>query len=278
MPLPALVFVLDSFDLIACEGDEAKSFLQSMLSNDVELLVGSGSWQWTALLSPQGRVQALMLLIHSGADAYLLAVPHRRGAAIIDQLRRFVLRRKLTLRIDSERRLLGSTADATAPAGALPLQPELVDGRRYFVAAAAGDQPPADFSWNRQDIVNRIPWLPEAAADRHLAQALGLDALGAISMKKGCYPGQEIVARTHYLGRSKRHLVLLECDGNPSDLAPGIQVRDGENQLAGELVNVLASETGTLLLAVLSDERLDVALAAVLVDSRKISLQLVKVA
>jgi len=276
--LSAPVFELDTFDLIACEGVDAKSFLQSLLSNDVELLAGVGSWQWTALLSPQGRVQALMQLIRSDADAYLLAVPHRRGAAIIDQLRRFVLRRKISLRIDSERYLLGSNAGAPAPAGTLPLQPEFADGRQCFLAAASGDHLPADSNWTRQDFIGRIPWLPAAAADRHLAQALGLDVLGAISMKKGCYPGQEIVARTHYLGRSKRHLVLLESDGNQPEVVAGSQVRDGENQLAGELIDVLACEAGILLLAVVSDERLGVDLAAVLTDSRRIPLRLVKVA
>ncbi len=276
--MPATAFVLDSFDLIACEGHDAKSFLQSLLSNDVELLVGIGHWQWTALLSPQGRVQALMLLIQTDLNAYLLAVPYRRGAAIIDELRRFVLRRKLTLRIDIERHLVGSIAGAPAPADGLPLQPELVDGRRFLLASAAGDHPPADFNWKHQDIVNRIPWLPDAAADRHLAQALGLDVLGAINLKKGCYPGQEIVARTHYLGRSKRHLVLLESAQIPAGLDAGSQVRDGENQLAGELVNVLASESGNFLLAVLSDERLDGDLAAILADNRRVPLRLVKTA
>ncbi len=270
------VYSLDSFDLISCEGSEAKSFLQSLLSNDVGQLDQPGSLQWTALLSPQGRVQAVMLLIHLDPEHYLLAVPFRRGTVILEQLRRFVLRRKLALRIDSGQHLLGSMAGAEAIAGALALQPPLADGRSLHLADGANRYPAADANWHRADLHSRIPWLPEAAADRHLAHALGLDLLGAISLKKGCYPGQEIVARTHYLGRSKRHLALLRSAANDSGLAAGRQIRDHDDQLAGESIGGLSDPAGTLLLAVLSDDRRLGQLAAIGADGRRIPVELVE--
>lgn len=270
------VCTLDSFDLIACEGSDAKPFLQSLLSNDVDLLERVGGQQWTALLSPQGRVQAVMLLIQLDPAQYLLAVPYRRGTTILEQLQRFVLRRKLVLRIDDSRHLLGCAADSAPVADALALQPPLSDGRQLYLANASDPYPAADTAWKREDLRSRIPWLPEAAADRHLAHALALDTLAAISLKKGCYPGQEIVARTHYLGRSKRHLVLLSCAGNEPELGPGTQIRDQEDQLAGESIGGLAEPSGTLLLAVLSDDRRAGSLAAVVPAGRRIPVTIVE--
>ena len=85
---------------------------------------------------------------------------------------------------------------------------------------------PADEAgFRRRAVEDGVPFLAGDAIEQQTPHALGLDHLGAISTKKGCYPGQEIVARTHFLGRNKRHLVRWSADA-AFELAPGAEIRD----------------------------------------------------
>jgi len=276
--LSTLLPPLSGFELIACEGADTEAFLQAQLSNDVRELAAVNT-QWTALLSPQGRVQALMLLVRVTADRYLLAVPHGRATAVIDYLRRYLLRRKSSLRLETGLALSRVDRDTPAdmpPTGSWPLRLDLDpgDGASFFIveqepsAALSGDAT----QWRLRDLRAGIPWLPEAACDRHLPHALRLDQLPAISLKKGCYPGQEIVARTHYLGRNKRVLVLLCGEARASEgIGAGSVVRDAKDQLAGELVDAIATDQETFALAVLTEERIDGPLRTATADGATIS-------
>jgi folate-binding protein YgfZ len=170
---------------------------------------------------------------------------------VIAAVGKFILRRKVTLKPDGERALFGSDA-AVAIEGLDRLSIAVGAGRALHLGPRAIAASPAPVAWKRADFEAGIAWLPPAASEKHLAHALGLQRLPALSLKKGCYPGQEIVARTHYLGRNKRALHLLHIGGAA---APGQQVRDDEGQLAGELIDTLGDVDGTLALAVISDER-----------------------
>ena len=245
---------LDEFDVIRASGKDAEAFLQAQLSNDVRELVGPSA-QWTALLSPQGRVQALMVLFRLDVEDFALAIPHHLGARILESLRRFVLRRKLKIGLDTELGVFGWSHPIINPDPSLALI-RLDDDRSLSigVSATAHRETPAD--WQAADFLAGIPWLPEAASDRHLPHALGLERLPAISLKKGCYPGQEIVARTHYLGRNKRQLCLLRAEATSTDgCASGVKLRDAEGGLAGEIVSVCHSAQQVLALAVMQRER-----------------------
>lgn len=254
------IFLLDHFELINVHGADAEAFLQAQLSNDLREL-DVGATQWNALLSPQGRVMAVFLLARTGAQQYFLLVPHHGGATLLEALRKFVLRRKVQLTPDSTQRLYGANADPGADARLF--KTKLADAARVWMigpANLAAQAAPAD--WAMQDLEAGFPWLPEPAVGRHLPHALALDKLPAISLKKGCYPGQEIVARTHYLGRSKRSLCLLRSKAVWPVSGAGMQLRDPENQLAGELVDTVPTADGTLALAVVSDERIGALLCA----------------
>jgi tRNA-modifying protein YgfZ len=268
------LFHLDHFDLIACQGKDAEAFLQSQLSNDLRALAEQNT-QWNAFLSPQGRVLAVMLLIRLDAEQFLLAVPYRQGAQLLEQLRKFLLRRKATLVLDETRCLYGAR-DVVSTDDLLQLALTLPNDRRLFVGEKTLAAPATSTDWQKQDMQAGIPWLPPAAAGRHLPHALGLDKLPAISLKKGCYPGQEIVARTQYLGRNKRCLCLLHTPGHNPAMSAGDTVRDPENQLAGELVDVIADEAGTWMLAVLSDDKLQGQLTTMVEPAGPCVLGLVK--
>jgi len=272
-PVTPQLLRLDSFDLVVCQGNDAEAFLQAQLSNDVREL-GVANAQWSALLSPQGRVQALTALIRVDAQQFVLAVPHQRGTALLELLRRFVLRRKLHLAIDERRCLYGADGMDDVD-GLIRLELSLGDERSLYLGSVDHNVTPMPLSWALRDLYAGIPWLPAAAAERHLPHSLRLDTLPAISLKKGCYPGQEIVARTHYLGRNKRALSLLKAAAQEPAIGAGAQLRDGENQLAGELIDALIGADGTSALAVITKERTNPDLVVELENGRRVAFELV---
>ena len=113
----------------------------------------------------------------------------------------------------------------------------------------------ANAAWRASDLAHGLPRLGDDQVDRWTPQQLSLDRLRAYSVKKGCYPGQEIVARTHFLGQAKRGLVLLEGD---APIAPGADVHVG-----GASSGTVVSAEGALALAVLPLERDAAAVVAV---------------
>ncbi len=140
--------------------------------------------------------------------------------------------------------------------------------RRLWIGPPAAEDPEAVNQWRRQDLQQGVPRLPEAQREQWTPQQLSLDRLQAYSVKKGCYPGQEIVARTHFLGKAKRALALFESASPPS---PGDKVGDGSRDL-GE---VICTQTGSpaLALAVMPLEREATGLSAAGIPLQEIPLQ-----
>jgi folate-binding protein YgfZ len=122
--------------------------------------------------------------------------------------------------------------------------------------------------WAVYDLRHGLPRLSAAQREQWTPQQLSLDRLQAYSVKKGCYPGQEIVARTHFLGKVKRGLALFEAD---TAVVPGAPVSDGSRDI-GEIVSALPG-TATLALAVLPLDRQPGALKAGTVPLREVPLQ-----
>ncbi|MGD9582858.1 MAG: folate-binding protein YgfZ [Lysobacterales bacterium] len=254
--MPEPIQHLTGIDLLKVHGPDATAFLQSLLSNDLRELTAAGNAQWTALLTPQGRVIALMALIRTGDQEFLLAVPNHRGDELRLNLQRFVLRRKLELGDAPSSALIGTIAsDSAAPGAALPLP--FRSGRRWLLASAseAEHYPPAGDDWRRMDLEDGLAFLDVAASGKFLAQAIGLHLLPAVSLGKGCYPGQEIVTRSHYLGKSKRHLALLSSrdGGDAAPPAAGTPLSDAEGRHRGDIVAAVAGPDATTLLASLTD-------------------------
>ncbi len=187
------------FDLLEVRGPDALAFLQAQLAADLNSLADAG-WCWSALLNAQGRVLHVLGVWRVAANHWRLLVPFARGEELAEALRRMVFRRKVQLQIDGKV-TLGVCAEGidTGVGGLLVGLVERVDAR------AIGN-----------DVLDRLiadglALIDAAASGRHLVQSLRLDRFDAFSVKKGCYPGQEIVARTHFLGRNKRHLVQLDA-------------------------------------------------------------------
>lgn len=217
------VTTLDDLGAIHVAGRDAIPFLQGQLTADVTRLETAAAARLAAYNTPQGRVIALLRLVPY-ADGVLALLPHALAQPVVERLRRYVLRSKVTLRVADELGFVGLAARATDSAPPLPAGAVLAHfGGRDVLAApraelatalAALDRPAlAPVAWRAAGIAAGDPEVEPPATEEWVAQMLNLDLLDAISFTKGCYTGQEIVARTQHLGRIKRRTFRYRTRG-----------------------------------------------------------------
>ncbi|UYB50761.1 folate-binding protein [Xanthomonas sp. AM6] len=245
---------LPDLQCVALSGTDAVAFAQAQFANDVQAL-RNGHWQWNAWLTAKGRVIALFALLRRADDELLVLLPDGGAAELAAALNRFVFRRKVRIaaredlhacaRLDAPAQARGA-ALAQRDDGAIELDMGGTGLPRTLLlasAAQAAADPALAAAWRQADLRLGLARLDPSQREQWTPQQLALDRLHAFSVKKGCYPGQEIVARTHFLGKAKRALQLLAVDGTTE---VGAQVlRDG--QALGSVVSV----AGALALAVL---------------------------
>lgn len=264
-PAPTSCPALPGLGLLRLAGRDAAAFLQAQTMNDVKTL-SPGRWQWNGLLTPKGRLIALFALLREADEQFLLVLPDFDAAEMASQLRRFVFRSKLSLLpLEDWRGCAGpapdgpdaATALGDAEAGwALDLSGEGVSRGLWLVPATqallAPEDPATTLAWRRDDLAHGLPRLPLAQREAWTPQMLSLERLGAYSLRKGCYPGQEIVSRTHYLGQAKRGLARLGAAvAIPEDAA----VVDGDGRELGRVVCQADGPDGHWALAVLAADR-----------------------
>ncbi|MGB8857147.1 MAG: folate-binding protein [Burkholderiales bacterium] len=261
---------LSNFALLRFSGDDGQAFLHGQLSNSVEKL-GSDRVQYTSYNSPKGRMIASMLLWRDGAD-YLMMVPAALRDVVQKRLSMFVMRAKVKVTDASgEFVLLGiaggqSTQILQDVVGAVPDGPmrtskndvaQLIrlEAQKFLVVAKPPVQPLWDRlkkrlqpigmrAWSLLDIRSGIAWITPNTQEQFVAQMTNYELIGGVDFKKGCYPGQEIVARTQYLGRLKRRMYLVHVD--TVELASGDELfsKDFEDQASGMVVNAAPSPLG----------------------------------
>jgi folate-binding protein YgfZ len=267
-------------------GADARSFLHGQLSCDVEGLADDAA-VYGAYCTAKGRVLANFLL-WAGAGTFFLLLPRSLAPGIRKRLQMFVLRSKVTLDDRSDAlAVLGAAGPAASGVvaglvGTVPTAPLKVarggdasaiaiDGRRFVlvapVAAApaiwdglAGTLAPVGAPcWEWLEIASGLPWITAATQDQFVPQMANLELIGGVNFRKGCYPGQEIVARMQYLGKPKRRLFLAHVDTEVSP-APGesLVADDAGDQSAGTVVNAApAPDGGVDLLAVVQTASAD---------------------
>ena len=211
--------------LLHFRGTDCVKFLQGQLSNDMRSLSASG-WLLAGLHNPQGRVLALLRLLAPAPDHVVALLPTELADTIATMLRRYVLRAKVTISADADAAALAQFA-TQSPAATLP-------------AAAAA---------HALDIAAGMPQVYTASSGMFVSQMLNLDCIGAISFDKGCYTGQEIIARTHYRGRMKRRMQRFMSAASVA-LAPGQDVMLGDGRTAQIVDAVTHADGRTEFLAV----------------------------
>jgi folate-binding protein YgfZ len=233
-------------ETLLIEGPDATAFTHAQFSSAVNSLA-TGQWQFSAWLDPQGRVRALFHLARLADDRYLLLLRGGAAAAMADALRRFVFRSKVSVTALPPRAL------ATGPS--LPLNTITNDHATVLFGCdthslritTSGD---GDDAWRLPQLRAGWPWLPTQLLNELLPPALSLQRLHAAAIDKGCYPGQEIVARLHFRGGHKRHLhrVTLSQAANAGDLLRS----DGRE--VGCVLEAITTDDGIEALVVLSDD------------------------
>jgi folate-binding protein YgfZ len=259
-PLPAL----SGFGVLAADGPQAAAFLQAQLMNDVAALA-VGQWQWNGWLTAKGRVVALFALLRTGDAAFRLVLPDVTAEELRTALGRYVFRSKVTLRVADEVACAAEfdvRADADVPRDVARSSGDgwsldwsgASSSRRLWLLpadACAAPDPDDDATWRTADLWHGLPRLSIAQREAWTPQMLSLQRLRAFSVKKGCYPGQEIVARTHFLGQAKRGLALIAGQG----LEDGAHVATADGSVQGTVVSVAAG--GGLALAVVNAQNAD---------------------
>ena len=230
-------------------GADAGSFLHAQLAADTAALA-DGQSCFAAYCSPRGQVIALLLVCRQ-ADNWTVITQAGLASLVANRLRMYVLRAKVTIEAMPGKQVAGLFSNEDSAAGAVVFSPANVP-LRYALTVAHNDDRAMPARWRRAEIMHGVIWLQNGTSERFLPQMLGLDAIGAVSFSKGCYPGQEIVARTRYLGKLKRKPVLLEADGvlplNPGDNCTLISDGDKIEAVVADAVGT--RDTGTTLLAV----------------------------
>jgi tRNA-modifying protein YgfZ len=231
---------LDSLGVLRARGADAVSFLQGQLSNDLRLLTAESSLL-AGYHNPQGRTIALLRLIELAPGEILAILPRELVGAVAARMSKYILRAKVKLSDESAlwsiAGLVAAPGPATAPEQALlpaalnaltrtggsitvrvgleparwlaidPVEPAAGRAAAPGASAApAAATPVAATTWERLAVAAGEPEVYAATSEEFVAQMLNLDVLGAIAFEKGCYTGQEVIARAHYRGRVKRRL------------------------------------------------------------------------
>ena len=217
----AATFALTDHRVIALTGRDAAAFAQAQFMNDVDT-IAAGQWQWNGWLTPKGRVIALFALLRIDDQTVWLLLPDADPAAMATALQRYVFRSKVAIAVREDLKVSAACVApeqargvrlATLPADVIEMDMGADGGPRRLrigVDAAADADAALLARWAAFDLQHGLPRLPASQTEQWTPQQLSLERLHAFSVKKGCYPGQEIVARTHFLGKAKRGLALVE--------------------------------------------------------------------
>jgi tRNA-modifying protein YgfZ len=260
---------LTQFGVLRFEGADATAFLQGQLTCNVQALENARS-QYGGYCTPKGRLLATFLLCKND-DAYYMMLPRELCEPIRKRLSMYILRSKVKATdASSELTLLGLAGlgadDMIARlAGLVPPQPHhatLSDDvmalrlppHRYLIIAPEKRVAETEFSnatscdpvfWNQLDIAAGVPMILSATQEQFVPQTVNLDLIGAVSFDKGCYPGQEIVARAHYLGRIKQRMTLAHLAGDTPP-CPGDKLYSPSfgDQASGMIVNATPARDG----------------------------------
>ena len=255
---------LSHLAVVEVSGSDAGTFLQGQLTCDV-LAITPGQGSLGAYCTAKGRMLADFLMARSGAG-FLLLLPRSLEPAFRKRLQMFVLRAKVSLADASDKFVVlgisgreaqtawaavASNAKSGSVAVHLPHERTVIavpneHAPAVWEALTARLRPVGAACWRWLDIVNGVPIIVPATQDKLVPQMANLDALGAVSFNKGCYTGQEIIARTHYLGKVKRRMYPAHLSAVDKPPEPGDELFSDDlgDQASGLVVDAAPSPNG----------------------------------
>ncbi len=272
---------LEGLGAIRAGGADAATFLQGQLTNDVAGLSESKACL-AGFCSAKGRLQASFMVWRESPESFVLVCSKDLLAGTLKRLSMFVMRAKCRLSDASDEISLWGLAGASATArldGTLPWQrhehagqsivrlPDAEGVTRAMVAAPSADTSVPSSApvlgldaWRWLDVRSGIVTIEAATVDRFVPQMVNFELVGGVDFKKGCYPGQEVVARSQYRGTTKRRTFLFESDTLP---------RPGDDVFAGVVDGATSEAVGTVATAA---EAPDGGVASALIEVRLAAL------
>ncbi len=256
------IYPVTHLSIFEVSGGDAATFLQGQLTcniNNLQENMGS----FAAFCNAKGRVISALLIIKK-ADTFLIVLPRTLLDKVIQKLSLYILRSDVQITDKSDEFcLLGIHYSASAINGMeMPEEAYAVSISESCTIRLPGSlsrylligdimqtinfwkqiktqkklQPGDSKEWLYQDLSSGLPWFNEAQSEQYIPQMLNIDKLGGISFNKGCYTGQEIVARTHYLGKAKREMFLAECSKTAIIESNNVIINNANNEIVGKIL------------------------------------------
>jgi folate-binding protein YgfZ len=255
------------YKVLVVEGSDAEKFLQGQLSCDLAEL-GEGRTVMGTANTPKGRIYGLFKIIKHN-ERFLLRIHDSMADIVVARLSKYKVFFKCTLQIDERYNVFGAVKPPFASDNTDCPEGKYLESDKALVFAIdsaqhlfelwtteAPEQPAlSDCSaedWACMESIKGLPEIYPATSEAFILQYLNLHELGAVSFKKGCYTGQEIIARMKFLGKLKKRTFLLHCS-DKTNAQPGDTLYDQNTKKCGKIVRThYSSTTGTVALAVLS--------------------------
>ncbi len=244
---------LPYLSVLSFSGPDAGSFLHAQLSADI-LALEDGDSGFATYCTARGQVLGLLLLGREG-DGYLAIGSSELLPAMAQRLRMFVLRAQVQIELEQEMEVFGLLhSDAATQAGSLFSPANLA--LRYLVGTENSGAGQDTGQWKSAELSQGVTWLDAQTSEKYIPQMLGFETIGAVSFSKGCYPGQEIVARTRYLGKVKRTPLIVTVEGRCGiSNSSVLQVDYGAESINGTLVDSATAENENTLLFIVTRNR-----------------------
>ncbi|NOQ76369.1 MAG: folate-binding protein [Methylococcaceae bacterium] len=276
------ITALAHFSTLKITGSDAAAFLQGQLTCNINDLTENNSF-FAAFCNAKGQTISTLLILKL-SSSFLIVLPTDLIDKVTQKLQMYIMRSDVQMHnLTDELCTIGLNTQTSTTLPSLPETSFAVSqnkqifiklplhSNRYLVisnpqnsislwsdlTSNAGFTPCNSNTWVDQDISAGIPWLNQATSEKYIPQMLNIDKLGGISFTKGCYTGQEIVARTHYLGKTKRELFLALCN-NKTDIPVDTQIFiNNSEQTIGKVLSLLTNNQQTKMLTVMQSTDID---------------------
>jgi tRNA-modifying protein YgfZ len=267
------IYPLTHIAVLSVTGKDAAKLLQGQITCNINDISETKS-SLAAMCNPKGRAIATFLLVKK-SDEFLLILPVELLETVKKRLQMYVLRSDAKITDSSDELcLLGlCEPELATQAFSTLIQKDIISinfpgstSRKLLITDVEnatriwteqvdfkGFRTGSSNEWLYLDIISGIPWVTTATSEEFVPQMLNLDKLGGISFNKGCYTGQEIVARTHYLGKTKREMFLAECQTLtlPESNSSIINKNSAEREVVGKVLLAQLGEQSCKMLVVL---------------------------
>lgn len=187
---------------IKVTGEDASKYLQGQLTNDINQATND-KWQLSAHLNPKGRIIANFIITKQDDNQFILLTPKNIESIIIPRLKMFILRSKVKLEVLATNIYLSEDKGISLTDKFILLSDDIFESQEN------------SNDWKTFLVENNLPFIYQESSEEIIPQQISYDLMGGVNFKKGCYTGQEIVARTHYLGKVKRRLCSFVSNTPP---------------------------------------------------------------